>query len=517
MLKPISLLFINVQKKDSINILNKLIEKNFYINIVNTADNLEEAESFQYEYGYNLVFIDVTNLEEHVFKYIDNFNDKKIIWYLLVDQPSYNFMRECLKRNISDVILKKMIVKEDFNYLEKVFSENKLTKLPDGKSKLSMMLSNIRDNQEVDNYDLKKILRSNGIYTNDRKYYLAIVRIDNIVYWYRLLNISRKKIEQLFKTYLENNLDKDIYLGYSKIHSCVLFFPNDIYEKSDVQSILKNLLDKSKSLFSTISIGYSTQVVDIDDFLYRYKNLIEIQESKYYISNSAIVNEDNMVNFTRLKNDNKLSKKILTWINKDNFDNAIYFTNQAINYFIKNKINIKDTKDFFYGLIDNKISTQFYDSDIFFDKKMYKLLIKSSDTIDILSINAKNLVRSLIEYNKQINNYKNKEYIIKAEQYISNNINKKISLEEISLYLNISQSYFSRIFKKKTSVSFIDYVNKEKIKIAKDMLINTNKSINEISQELGYSNQFYFSRTFKNYEYITPSQYKKLNKNMEEE
>ena len=228
MLKPISLLFINVQKKDSINILNKLIEKNFYINIVNTADNLEEAESFQYEYGYNLVFIDVTNLEEHVFKYIDNFNDKKIIWYLLVDQPSYNFMRECLKRNISDVILKKMIVKEDFNYLEKVFSENKLTKLPDGKSKLSMMLSNIRDNQEVDNYDLKKILRSNGIYTNDRKYYLAIVRIDNIVYWYRLLNISRKKIEQLFKTYLENNLDKDIYLGYSKIHSCVLFFPNDI-------------------------------------------------------------------------------------------------------------------------------------------------------------------------------------------------------------------------------------------------------------------------------------------------
>lgn len=517
MLKPIRLLFINVSKKNSIAILNKLIEKNFYINIVNTANNLEEAESFQYEYGYNLVFIDVSHIEEDVFKYINNFNDTEIIWYLLVDQPSYSFMREALQTGVDDVILNNMIKNESFDYLEKIFPDNKLDEALDVNAKLSMMLSNIRDHQEVDNYNLKNILRENGLYRDGRKYYISIVRIDNIVYWYRLLNVSRKKIEKLFKNYLENNLSENVFVNYSKKHTAVLFFPNDFYSRRDVENVLEKLIGNSDKLSFTMSIGYSKNIVEIDDFLFRYKDIIKIQESKYYISNSCIVNEDNMIKFNRLKNSNKLSNKILTWINKSNFDNAIYFTNQAIRYFKKNNINIEDTKALFYDLIDNKISGYFYDSSIFFDKKMYKLLIKSSDTIEMLSINAKNLVSSLIAYNEQINNYKNREYIIKAEDYILNNINKKISLEEISLYLNISRSYFSRIFKEKTSISFTDYVNKAKIKQAKNILTETDKSINEIAQELGYSNQFYFSRTFKKFEKITPSQYRRLNKKIEED
>ena len=66
--------------------------------------------------------------------------------------------------------------------------------------------------------------------------------------------------------------------------------------------------------------------------------------------------------------------------------------------------------------------------------------------------------------NLMINKYDNEESpIIKAIEYINNNIYENITLKKISLVCNLSQCYFSKLFKKETGINFIEYLNMKKI------------------------------------------------------
>ncbi|MCR4694620.1 MAG: response regulator [Pseudobutyrivibrio sp.] len=97
----------------------------------------------------------------------------------------------------------------------------------------------------------------------------------------------------------------------------------------------------------------------------------------------------------------------------------------------------------------------------------------------------------------------------KAKQYIDENYMKELTLDDVSRVVNISSYYFSKLFKEETGENFIDYLTKLRIDSAKELLKNTNKSMKEISAEVGYSDPNYFSRNFKKYTGKTPTEYAK--------
>jgi two-component system response regulator YesN len=98
--------------------------------------------------------------------------------------------------------------------------------------------------------------------------------------------------------------------------------------------------------------------------------------------------------------------------------------------------------------------------------------------------------------------------IVQAQQYVNKNIGKKITLEEVADLLHINSSYFSRLFKKETGHNFNHYVTLTKMERAKDLLTNTNISVEEISEKLGYDNKSYFTKLFKKYIGGTPGKYR---------
>lgn len=100
--------------------------------------------------------------------------------------------------------------------------------------------------------------------------------------------------------------------------------------------------------------------------------------------------------------------------------------------------------------------------------------------------------------------------IIQAIEYIDNNINENITLEKISFICNLSQCYFSKLFKKETGLTFINYLNSRKISKAKELLVNTDEPINNIAINLGFEDCGYFIRVFKKAEKITPKKYRDL-------
>ena len=56
--------------------------------------------------------------------------------------------------------------------------------------------------------------------------------------------------------------------------------------------------------------------------------------------------------------------------------------------------------------------------------------------------------------------------------------------------------------------SFVSFVNRRKIELAKDMLRETNRSVTHIASELGYANISHFIELFKRYEGVTPTVYR---------
>lgn len=104
---------------------------------------------------------------------------------------------------------------------------------------------------------------------------------------------------------------------------------------------------------------------------------------------------------------------------------------------------------------------------------------------------------------------KNIEKINKIYEYVFLNIQEGISLEDASSVLNMAPSSFCRFFKKKTGLTFMEYVKNVRVGIASKLLAETDKQITEICYESGYNNLANFNHYFKASMGQTPSEYRK--------
>lgn len=82
----------------------------------------------------------------------------------------------------------------------------------------------------------------------------------------------------------------------------------------------------------------------------------------------------------------------------------------------------------------------------------------------------------------------------------------------LAKYTPYSYSRLSRIFKKHTGYTIIEYISSVKINIAKDAFLYTDKTISEIAQEMGFLSISHFNRTFKKFMDMSPSEFRKVNK-----
>lgn len=103
-------------------------------------------------------------------------------------------------------------------------------------------------------------------------------------------------------------------------------------------------------------------------------------------------------------------------------------------------------------------------------------------------------------------NYSNVKKVDKVLNYMVENYGKNLTLKELADYAQISPSYLGNIFKKITGKSTIDYLIDIRINKAKSLLMD-GLTVSETSKLTGFNDIFYFSKSFKKHEGISPSQY----------
>jgi two-component system response regulator YesN len=98
--------------------------------------------------------------------------------------------------------------------------------------------------------------------------------------------------------------------------------------------------------------------------------------------------------------------------------------------------------------------------------------------------------------------------IVKTCDYIVKHLDETISLEQMAAKIEVSPYYLSKLFKDETGENFISYITTLRLERARDLLGNQGLSIKEISHDIGYNDQNYFSKLFRKKFDMTPTEYR---------
>ena len=102
----------------------------------------------------------------------------------------------------------------------------------------------------------------------------------------------------------------------------------------------------------------------------------------------------------------------------------------------------------------------------------------------------------------------NHKYIEKAVKYMHERVYDELKLNELCQHLCISEPHCIRLFKSRMGTTPMKYFMRIKIEEAVSMLLTTNKPLSLVAEELQFSSPAHFSKTFKQYLSISPTQYR---------
>jgi transcriptional regulator GlxA family with amidase domain len=100
------------------------------------------------------------------------------------------------------------------------------------------------------------------------------------------------------------------------------------------------------------------------------------------------------------------------------------------------------------------------------------------------------------------------ELIEHAQSYIEENIKKKISFEHLAAKLATSRRNFDRRFIKATGNTPVEYLQRVKVEVAKKLFEKGRKNVNEVMDDVGYSDEKAFREVFRKYSGLSPLEYK---------
>jgi AraC-like DNA-binding protein len=163
---------------------------------------------------------------------------------------------------------------------------------------------------------------------------------------------------------------------------------------------------------------------------------------------------------------------------------------------LKNKID----KPLIASLIESIIQEQ--DNQQIYHQKIIEQIVNA-----IITIVARNIALKLPKNIKETTG----EMVLEILHYIQENIYnpKQLKGEKVSERFNISLNYLGKYFKKQTGETLQEYIASYKLRLIEARLLNSDMRINEIADELNFSDESHLNKVFRKHKGMNPSEFRK--------
>ncbi len=156
-------------------------------------------------------------------------------------------------------------------------------------------------------------------------------------------------------------------------------------------------------------------------------------------------------------------------------------------------------------------------------KRCFNYIASHYDDRDpLMKLQVKLRLASLLAVFASFGMFRQTEFFSEVEQkrlarfkelitWINGNFAKPLSVREAAARMQVSESYFCRIFKKTTHMSFTEYLNDFRLVRAADIIMGRAHNIADVASEVGFENESYFFRLFKRKYGVTPLKFRQDN------
>ncbi len=293
--------------------------------------------------------------------------------------------------------------------------------------------------------------------------------------------------------------------------------PLDIEEVSEKCSYLQEVINNGFGF--TVTIAVSSGGVSAMELPEKLKECLGSLEYKSYMGTNSIIQYSDLNSFFRYEDYStldKYQKQLLESIKSGNEGLVRVTTQNIARYVTTNKININYMKNFYYTTLSSINNIRISVSAVEVDKKheegrdiasLLKLIEKSESAEELNSL----LEDVAVRIAEKVNNFNNKSIKLilrKAIDYIQEHYSEQVTLNEVAENIYVSTFYISRMFKKELGKSFVDYLNDVRIEKSKELLKDVKYKTYEVAEIVGISDPHYFSKLFKKYSGMTPSEYR---------
>lgn len=107
--------------------------------------------------------------------------------------------------------------------------------------------------------------------------------------------------------------------------------------------------------------------------------------------------------------------------------------------------------------------------------------------------------------------------MVRSCAYISEHCMEKLTLDDVAAFSGYSKYHFSRVFKTFTGMSFYDYYMRQRLVLCRRLLSDSTMQVTEVALRVGFDSITTFNRVFKQFEGMTPSCYRRLKQNTQQE
>ncbi|WP_158299318.1 response regulator transcription factor [Paenibacillus antri] len=425
----------------------------------------------------------------------------------------FDYVRGSLKNGAKDYLLKHRITKENINDLIRSMireiheAGQGKTSAATGESKEDLLYKIVNEYAEIDNPDV--LLKGLKLSWLSEDLILAVggmdVRFEEMDGEYTDELTMRIMIDETIKYYRDYAMlpiEPGIFL---------LVFSAKEKSKREIEEVLRQI---QITLFRFCSLEISFAVSDLFAGIENIKMQRQLNRSilleNYFQGNRKFIVQREGIG----EPDKILDNQLLTQL-----DETLYLKDQNISEYFE---------AFFTELMNRHLSREwvqvlFMEIIMFLKRKINQLqleeeaIFRNEPPYEAWSSfgtyeEIKNyLIRVCIGLKNELKKkrYTYSKYSIsdKAMKYVEENYKEKLTLREIADALLVSTSYLSRTFKKSTGINLVTYINRTKMRHAREMILQGKLSLQEIAYEIGIQNYNYFYILFKETYGISPSDY----------